>query len=129
MKTFIASTLSSSQNYTNYSSNGMSESVVIHGGHSLVGHNLVTIEGVVTQVSDNELKTLNSNVLFNLHVKNGFVKITNQGDPAKAVSDLESRDQASPLTQQDVDKLQADNKTNVDVDFDSPVKPKTRGKK
>lgn len=129
MGIFVASTLTSSQNYVTYEKGNIVSEIVIHGGNSMVGHALVTIEGIITKITEQEREALSRHPVFKVHLKNGFVKFTDQGDASKATSDLESRDAASPLTQQDVDNLQDDSKTNVNVDFDDPVKKTTRGRK
>ena len=127
MAHFITSTLTAPQDYTAYDGNNVVNVVKINGGNSLVNRNLVTLDGAVTEVSADELASLKDNFLFNLHIKNGFIKVSSREAIAdKAVSELEARDEASPLTQNDIDSMQNDRKTGVDVDFDDPDNKKQR---
>lgn len=126
-KIYIASTLTAPQDYTVYDKGGRAtHKVRINGGNGLVNRNLVTLEGAITEVSEEDLELLKTNALYQTHVKNGFVKVTDQPDATKASSDLESRDEGAPMTQNDVDNLQNDMNTGVDVDYDNPAPTKTR---
>lgn len=127
-KLYVASTLTTPQTYTEYLKGVPISSVTINGGNSLVNLNLVTLDGAITSVTEKEAEQLKENKLFQLHTRNGFVKFTKNDDAAKATSDLESRDEASPLTQTDVDTIQGKARTGVDVDFKEPATTQRKGR-
>ena len=134
---FIASTLTNPQNYTLYGGHTGTDvihSVLIQGGHGLTNRHLVTLEGVITQVSDEDYALLQKNELFQYHVKKGFLKVTDQSDPLKAVSDMEARDECAPMTQNDVDVLIDENindkspNVNIELTFDNGQPEKKRSR-
>jgi hypothetical protein len=118
---YIYSTLTGSQRYQTYTkqANGVSSaerpSILIQGGTNVADKNFVTPRGVVTKVTDAQLKELKANKMFQTHLKNGFIKIEEKaGDTDKVVADLTQRDGAAPL---------------VDGDFKDTKTPETNKKK
>lgn len=110
---YIASTLSAPTTYTVYGDNKHGPKAVLKQVHIKGGANvanqknvmtmgLLTPQGLVTQVSDEELNLLKNHKLFQLHLKNGHVKImdTNQ-KPEKAVKDMKDKDSSAPFTPAD----------------------------
>lgn len=104
---YIYSTLTNDQSYDIYdvSPSGVQvlvASVKVSGGHGRINNHFVTPRGVVTQVTDAELKLLKKCDVFNTHVKNGFIVIDNSKRDAEAVaSEMEVADksaQATPTT-------------------------------
>lgn len=106
---FVYSTLSCDQRYTKYSEEKdpnilprEERSVLINGGANIADRNLVTLQGVVTQVSDEDLALLKQNSLFQTHQQNGFITIeSSKVDVEKVVGDMETRDKSAPLTPED----------------------------
>ena len=134
---YIASTLTNSQDinlYGGITGTDVVKTIHINGGHGLVNRHLETLDGVITNISDEDLALLLKNDQVKYWITKGFIKITDQTDPAKAVSDMQSRDEAAPMTQNDVDALideQVNSKTpNIDIEltFDDGQAPKKRKK-
>lgn len=113
---YIASTLSTDVQYTGYAprddvgggANVPEMKVVIQGGagvasrHSALIDGILTPEGKITSVSDEQLDFLRSNAVFQLHEKNGYIKILkNKAAPAKVAKDMSSRDESAPFTEDD----------------------------
>lgn len=107
MSIYIYSTLTADQLYTNYqsSTNGVplaTAKILIRGGANLMSKALVTPRGVVTEVTAEELAELKRNPMFDLHMKNGFIQISEaKMDVEAAVSDMVGRDQSAPIVEQD----------------------------
>jgi len=113
----VASTLSSDVKYTLWKPKAKGEvggvnvpqaHVVIHGGHGVaIRHEhggLITPQGVLTSVTDDQLELLNNNEIFQTHVRNGFIRVIasdRKVEPAKAASDLAAVEPSSPLTDKD----------------------------
>lgn len=132
---YIASTLSNSQDinlYGGITGTDILKTIHINGGHGLMNRHLVTLDGVITHVSDEDLALLLKNDQVQYWINKGFLKVTDQKDPAKAVSDMQGRDEAAPMTQNDVDVLIDENindkSPNVDIEltFDDGQAPKKR---
>lgn len=106
-KIYIYSTLTSDQLYTNYraSVNGVPQvasKILIKGGANLMTKALVTPHGAVTEVTAEELAELRRNSVFNLHVENGFIKVSEaKGEVEKVAADMTGRDQSAPIVEQD----------------------------
>lgn len=68
---------------------------------------LETPQGVVTQVSDEELELLQANEVFQTHLKNGFVQVRSESvHPEVVVADgMESRDVSAPLVEADMETV------------------------
>ncbi len=130
-KIFIASKLTASTSFAIYDKKAQNivKRILINGGNSLVNRHLQTLEGAITEITEDDLKLLEQDFTFNRQVKNGFLKVTDQPDAAKASSDLESRDTSAPLQQEDVDAVLDDAGVTQEVEFDNP-KPtrKTKAK-
>lgn len=110
----VISTLATGQTYVDYTPAGnvnvAIKSVSIKGGHGvanksnlLEGH-VLTPNGVVTEVSDDELSFLKSNAFFMDHVKKGFVTIVERAAKPKAdkiAADMNQDDLSAPLQDKD----------------------------
>jgi hypothetical protein len=107
---FIVSTLSNTQEYTLWSVENnvgaqvarpatASHKVVVKGGANVRGA-LHTPEGVLTEVTEDDLAMLRNNRVFQIHEKNGYIKVmARKADPEKvAEKDLEERDESAPLS-------------------------------
>ena len=128
---FIASRLTCGQTYTGYQSsndgvNTPTYAIHVNGGNGLVNRALITLEGAITEVTNEQLELLKSNPMFQGHMKNGFIKITDQQDAAKAVSDLESRDESAPMTPADIDNLFESGEIKEPIDYINPAESKRK---
>lgn len=113
----VASTLSSDMKYTLWRPktkdapggvNTVQAQVVIHGGHGVaIRHDhggLVTPQGVLTSVTNDQLDLLKGNEIFQTHLRNGFIRIIETDrkvESEKAAKDLEATEPSSPLTNAD----------------------------
>lgn len=131
---YVYSTLSSSMNYQNYEPGGgdlslPAGSVVIQGGANIPDKYLRTPDGaVITPVTEEELAILQSNSVFQLHVKNGFIVVKDKKADGEAVAaDMESRDQSAPLVDADFEAAgQPTPTTKAPDDEDKPSGNKRR---
>lgn len=97
--------------------------VRINGGANLADKNLVTPQGVVTKISEDEYEMLKKNHVFQIHLKNGFLKVSSAKSDANkvAATDMEGRDGSAPLVPQDYE-LGADQDRAKPVDLQTEVK-------
>lgn len=102
---FILSTLTSAQDYTFYNPdhgnafNQPIKTIHINGGSNVADKHFITAQGVLTQISDEDLKLLETHEVFKKHVENGFVKvIKNEKAKEEAKADMEQADNSAPLT-------------------------------
>lgn len=106
-KHYVYSTLTSGMDYTLYDTNqngvNIKRAVVsIKGGANLPDKFLITPQGVVTEVDDEQVAILKQIPLFNQHVEAGFIKLTEARAEVEAVvPDMVSRDESAPLTPND----------------------------
>lgn len=118
---FIYSTLTGAVKYNTYGNDEgaalprVLRSVIIKGGANLADKNLVTPKGVMTEITEEQLADLREIPVFQLHEKNGFIKIeTANRDVEKTVSDMQARDESAPLTPDDF--IDSEIKPEVTVD-------------
>ena len=104
----VYSRLANSVTYTSYSKGGgdiprIEKKVLVNGGAGIASKNLVTPQGVVTTVSDEDAEFLENDHHFRNHQKNGFVTISDKKhEVEKVVADMgEVADESSPLTPAD----------------------------
>ena len=110
--TFICSTLTDSVTYAFHTDSGgniknVTHEVTINGGHGLINNNLVTPQGVVTAVSDADLKLLQEHPVFIEHQKNGFltvVKSDSEKEKTAAVGSMAKKDGAAQKESGDFSK-------------------------
>lgn len=103
---YVFSTLANNQLYTNYDpapQGGMSPErfrCLIRGGAGVIdSHTLVTPQGVVTAVTDEELKELENNEDFKLHKRNGYITVrARSADANKVAEDMGKNDKSRPYT-------------------------------
>ena len=119
-KNYITSSLTNAQEYTVYDGINPVKSIRVNGGHGLNNRHLITLNGAVTEVSDEDLALLRANPLFQRHVDNGYIKVTGDDNGERVAGDLESRDSSAPMNQNDVDELMEDINLGVTLDFDDP---------
>lgn len=113
MPNYVFSTLATNMNYTHWlpgadggtlPSEG--KTIYIKGGatvaHKSGSSDVWTPLGFATEVSDEELGLLEQNQVFNLHRKNGYIKVEKKNkDVEKAVSDMNRVDKSSPKVEAD----------------------------
>ena len=111
----VASTLSSDVKYhlwrTEKQGGGVNTSahhVLLKGGHGVAHRRdnggIDTPIGMITQVSDDDLKLLQADEVFQTHLKHGFVRVIESErkvEPEKAAKDLEQKDESAPLDDAD----------------------------
>lgn len=103
---FVASTLSAPTTYAGYRTGGgndlpqIEHAVTIAGGAGLLNRNLITPQGVVTQVSDEDAEFLGKHQLFNFHKEGGYVQIlAKKPEDADAVAaEMNGQDPSAPVT-------------------------------
>ena len=108
-KIYVFSTITADVAYTGYKPmregqqvNVVEHSVLIKGGANVADGNFVTPEGVVTEISEEDLAHCMANPVFKLHMENGFIKVDKKDQKIeKAVSDMVKRDESAPLTEDD----------------------------
>lgn len=119
MSVNIYSTLSASVEYTFYKSNDVKElgiierKILVEGGAGIANKVFQTPEGLVTVVSDDDYEHLKNHQVFQMHVKNGFIKVEKNTAPIdKVVAGMQKRDQSAPLTPEICEKENVKVKVN-----------------
>ena len=110
---YIYSTLSSDQNYIVYKTPTTQKTantpqrqkvVLINGKANITNKNLLTPQGVVTEVTEAELEILKTVGAFNKHVANGFLRVdTKKVEIEKAVVQMEKKDKSAPKNAEDIE--------------------------
>lgn len=111
---YITSTMSASVNYATYGKTAgglpvVTKEIVIEGGANVMNKKLLaTPNGVVTKITDEEYEILKNHPLFQLHEKNGFIKVSKsnpQEDVMKVkVDDMQSKDASAQRVDSDYTK-------------------------
>lgn len=101
---YVFSTLTNDNRYTFYVKGGgdmkiPDGGILIKGGTGVMNDRLITPIGVGTEVTDEELKMLESHELFCIHRDNGYIRVeSKKADAEKVASDMKTQDGSSPLT-------------------------------
>lgn len=108
---FIYSTLTAPQEYTVYSPVDLSnqivipsviESVKIAGGANVADSRQITLRGVRTEVTEEQLDILKRVPLFLEHEKRGFITVrSDKVDPEVAAAEMKQKDDSAPVTPND----------------------------
>lgn len=105
---YVYSKLSNSQRYDEHVPGGadlpaVSYSVHIKGGTGLADKHIITPLGVRTEVTERDVESLKTNIVFQQHEKNGFVKIEAKAyDVEKVIANMGNTvDPSAPLTEAD----------------------------
>jgi hypothetical protein len=105
---YILSTLTADQEYTAYREGGADlpvavGSVLVKGGANVADKRLVTPQGVVTKVDADQMAVLESNEVFQLHKKNGYITVSERkpADPDAAAASQANRDGSAPMVEGD----------------------------
>lgn len=105
---YVLSTLTADQEYTAYREGGADipvavGSVLIKGGANVADKRLVTPQGVVTKVNADQMAALESNEVFQLHKRNGYITVSERkpADADAAAASQASRDGSAPMVEGD----------------------------
>jgi hypothetical protein len=106
---YVCSTGTNDTCYCEYTPGGgdlpvLKRQVLIKGGANRGGKHLVTPQGIVTSVSDEDLAFLKTNKAFLRHMERGFVTIIEQKkepDADKVAKDMTPKDGSAPKTADD----------------------------
>lgn len=115
---FIVSKLSQSTRYTGWKKgkNGLNQreiSVVIKGGANVVNKKTLTVpNGVITEVSAEELAFLKTNGAFQRHVERGWLTVLSNKAAAEKLAETQEKDEdgfvkkdgSSQLTKEDFER-------------------------
>ncbi len=106
----IVSTLAADTNYIDYEpsvdggANVVRKAVLVHGGAGVANQKralagaILTSEGISTKVSDEDLEFLEAHPTFQLHKKNGHIRILRFVESAEKVAKDMTRDVSAPQT-------------------------------
>lgn len=131
MQHHIHSTLTAPQNYAVYAENADGtcqkvRDIHINGGHGLTNIHGILLQGAVTEVDDDTLDLLEKDPTFNVHKRNGFIRVAKSNNIDKVISDMAQRDGSAPGTAQDVAAMYEDGKIPVAVEEYTPSKESKR---
>lgn len=105
---YIFSTLACDNEYRSYTKGGndmpsVEKSVLVKGGAGIANKNLITPRGVMTSVSDEDLKHLEANESFQMHKENGYITVESKKADADevAVKSMKKKDKSAPVTPED----------------------------
>lgn len=108
---YVLSTLTAGQDYSFYKKSNpdglqqVERVIHIDGGANVANKHFVTKDGVMTELSDEDIGLLETHPVFKLHKQNGFVKIfRNERDESRVLLDMEKEDASAPLTPSNCDK-------------------------
>lgn len=107
---YVYSTLASDVAYTNHVAGGGDipvalPPVLIRGGAGVANDRIITPQGVMTEVTGEQLDYLRENPVFKLHEENGYVLVSSDEIRIEsAVADMNGRDESAPLVPQDLPK-------------------------
>ena len=85
--------------------NLVTETITINGGADVIDkRTLITPDGVVTSVTDEQLKKLKTHPLFNIHLQNGGLTIKDTEKSANKAGEELEKDKSSQITPEDYEK-------------------------
>lgn len=85
--------------------NVVTETITINGGADVIDkRTLITPDGVVTSVTDEQLEKLKSHPLFKIHLQNGGVTIKDTEKSANKAGEELEKDKSSQITPEDYEK-------------------------
>jgi hypothetical protein len=104
---YITSTLSSGVNYAIYGTTAgglpvVKKEIIISGGTGVINKVFATPNGVVTEVTDEELELLEAHPLFRKHKEAGFIKVSKSSK--LDTSNMEEKDKSAQLVEKDFTK-------------------------
>lgn len=108
---YIFSTLSTDCAYLVDEEKGTT--ITIFGGANIANKNLITQQGAMTSVTDEDAALLEKNHTFQLHVQGGYIAVENKKGDADAVAkNLTKKDKSAPLAPSDFNSADIVVKTN-----------------
>lgn len=85
--------------------NVVTETISINGGADVIDkRTLITPDGVVTSVTDEELEKLKTHPLFKIHLQNGGITIKDTEKSANKAGEELEKDKSSQITPEDYEK-------------------------
>jgi hypothetical protein len=103
--------------------------VLINGGANLASKHLITPQGVVTELSNDDYDFVKENKMFQRMVERGFIKVdAKKMDVEKVVADMESRDESAPLVPQDFEDTDGAKPTGTSATLPSDPHSKRKGR-
>lgn len=121
---YILSKLANTQIYTQYAKdvsnniNVVTEQVEVKGGSDVTNKNLITPNGVVTKVTNNQLEILKANKDFQKHLERGYVNFFAFNPSVDKEVEKLQRDKSAPLRPEDYTKKgkKAPKTENIEVE-------------
>lgn len=108
MSIYVYSTMSADVAYVKFNASPAgvktpAKKIVIAGKANIADKRLDTPKGKVTEVSDEDYTSLQEIPLFQLHVKNGFIKVESRKKEVEKVVgvDMSAKDKSAPKTPKD----------------------------
>ena len=91
--------------------------VVIAGKANVANNNLITMKGIVTEITEKQYELLQNNKAYKTMVDDEFLKADKiKEDPEKMVAkDMQAKDKAAPLVKKDLEKDGVKVKTEDEV--------------
>lgn len=105
---FIYSRLAADQAYTIYVPGTteqvpvVEQTIIVKGGADVASRNIITMQGIVTEVTDAQLEALQKNHVFGVHLKNDHIVIDKKKRDADEVGADLKKDNAAPKTDADL---------------------------
>lgn len=82
--------------------NAVKETISIEGGSDVINkRNLITPDGMVTEIADDKLEKLKTHPVFQEHLRNGFIKICDTAKSAEKSGVELDKDNSRQLTPKD----------------------------
>lgn len=117
-KVYVFSTLATPMDYHVYAKAAENmppvreRTVHIAGGAGIANKHLITPNGVMTEISEEELSLLENHGIFQMHKKNGYIKVERRAaDVDKVAADMNPSDPSKPLTPSDFKEDDGDPET------------------
>jgi hypothetical protein len=103
---YVYSTLGQDMCYTawipTHDLHQVEHTIVVKGGTGVIDKNLVTKNGVRTEINEKDYEFLKENEVFKMHVKNKYITVESKKYKTESVvKDLQPRDNSSQLTTKD----------------------------
>lgn len=77
------------------------ETIFVAGKANIANKHMLTSQGVSTEVSDEQLKKLESIPVFRQQVANGFLKVDSKRNADKVAKEMAPKDKSAPATKDD----------------------------
>jgi len=115
---YVYSTLGQDMLYTNFVQGGndlkqpIAEVLIRGGAHVMNNKTLITPLGTRTEITDAQHEVLKKNVIFQMHVKNGYIVVQDNKQKIEKVvkGHMEGKDKSAQMTAEDFKKLRENGK-------------------